>query len=38
LFTHYPEMTLAADLASLPPAPSLLSKSARILPVRLGPE
>jgi cytochrome P450 len=38
LFTQYPEMTLAADLASLPPVPSLLSNSARIRPVRLGPE
>jgi hypothetical protein len=31
-------MTLAADLASLPPVPSLLSNSARMLPVRLGRE
>lgn len=36
---HLPsQMTLAADLASLPPVPSLLSNSARMLPVRLGRE
>ncbi len=36
LFARYPNLSLAADAATLPPVPSFFSNSAAVLPIRLN--